>query len=48
MAKGVMPEDHRLYCGTLDMACNALVWDFLAGADLIITAGFDHGRCGGR
>lgn len=41
MAKGVMPEDHALYAGTLDMACNAVVWDFLAGADLIVAAGFD-------
>ena len=41
MAKGVMPEDHRLYAGTLDMACNTLIWDFLAGADLIVAAGFD-------
>ena len=41
MAKGVMPEDHALYAGTLDMACNAYVWEFLKGADLLLAAGFD-------
>lgn len=41
MAKGVIAEDHPFYAGTLDMACNQLVWDFLAGADLIVAAGFD-------
>lgn len=41
MAKGVMPEDHPLYAGTLDMACNAFVWDFLKGADLLLAVGFD-------
>ena len=39
--EGVLPEDHPNYAGTLDMACNQLVWDFLAGADLILAAGFD-------
>ena len=41
MAKGVFAEDHPLYAGTLDMACNAFMWKFLAGCDLLIAAGFD-------
>ncbi len=41
MAKGVMPEDHACYAGTLDMACNKFVWDFLKGADLLLAVGFD-------
>jgi acetolactate synthase-1/2/3 large subunit len=41
MAKGVLPEDHPLYAGTLDMACNQFVWKFLAGCDLLLCAGFD-------
>lgn len=41
MAKGVLPEDHPYYAGTLDMACNAYMWDFLNGADLILAVGFD-------
>ena len=41
MAKGVMPEDHPLFAGTLDMACNKYVWDFLKGADLLLAIGFD-------
>ncbi len=41
MAKGVLAEDHPLYAGTLDMACNAFVWQFLAGCDLLLAAGFD-------
>ena len=41
MAKGVLAEDHPNYAGTLDMACNQLVWDFLGGADLILAVGFD-------
>ena len=41
MAKGVLAEDHPLYAGTLDMACNAFMWKFLAGCDLIVAAGFD-------
>ncbi|MFT7570276.1 MAG: acetolactate synthase-1/2/3 large subunit [Paracoccaceae bacterium] len=41
MAKGVIAEDHPYFAGTLDMACNQFVWDFLANADLIVTAGFD-------
>jgi acetolactate synthase-1/2/3 large subunit len=41
MAKGVLAEDHPYYAGTLDMACNALMWKFLAGCDLLLAAGFD-------
>ncbi|MBI4540867.1 MAG: thiamine pyrophosphate-binding protein [Gemmatimonadetes bacterium] len=41
MAKGVFPEDHPYYAGALDMACNKVVWDFLARADLILAVGFD-------
>tara|TARA_B100000676_G_scaffold100830_1_gene100581 strand:- start:1881 stop:2780 length:900 start_codon:yes stop_codon:yes gene_type:complete len=41
MAKGILPEDHPYYAGTLDMACNQLVWDFLSGTDLILATGFD-------
>ena len=41
MAKGVLPEDHPMYAGTLDMACNDFVWQFLAGCDLLVAAGFD-------
>jgi len=41
MAKGVIAEDHPYYAGTLDMACNALMWDFLKGCDLLLAAGFD-------
>jgi len=41
MAKGVMPEGHPWYAGTLDMACNKFIWDFLKGADLLLAVGFD-------
>jgi len=41
MSKGVFPEDHPLYAGTIDMACNKVIWEFLSSADLIIAAGFD-------
>jgi acetolactate synthase-1/2/3 large subunit len=41
MAKGVFPEDHALFAGVLDMACNQVLWDLLGRADLIVTAGFD-------
>ncbi|OIQ91400.1 acetolactate synthase [mine drainage metagenome] len=41
MAKGVIPEDHPYYAGTLDMACNDYLWDFLRGADLVLAVGFD-------
>ncbi len=41
MAKGVIAEDHAFYAGTLDMACNAFMWDFLKGCDLLLAVGFD-------
>lgn len=41
MAKGIIAEDNPYYAGTLDMACNQFVWDFLSRADLIVAAGFD-------
>lgn len=41
MAKGVLREDHAFHAGTLDMACNRYVWDFLRGADLLLCVGFD-------
>jgi len=41
MAKGVFPEDHPYFGGVLDMAGHRVVWDLLAGADLILAAGFD-------
>jgi len=41
MAKGVLAEDHPYYAGTLDMACNQLMWDFLKGCDLLLAVGFD-------
>ena len=41
MAKGVLAEDHAYYAGTLDMACNQRMWDFLRGCDLLLAVGFD-------
>jgi acetolactate synthase-1/2/3 large subunit len=41
MAKGVFPEDHPYFAGVLDMAGHRVIWDLLAGADLILAAGFD-------
>ena len=41
MSKGVFPEDHALFAGVIDMACNKILWQLLAEADLIIAAGFD-------
>ncbi|MFC7886328.1 thiamine pyrophosphate-binding protein [Streptomyces sp. NPDC057376] len=41
MAKGVFPENHPLFAGVLDMACNKVLWDFLGEADLIVAVGFD-------
>jgi len=41
MAKGVFPEDHPFFAGVLDMAGYRVVRDLLAGADLILAAGFD-------
>jgi acetolactate synthase-1/2/3 large subunit len=40
-AKGILPEDHPCFAGTLDMACNQIVWKFLDSCDLIVAAGFD-------
>lgn len=40
-AKGIIPEDHPYYAGTIDMACNKKVWSFLGSADLILAVGFD-------
>lgn len=40
-AKGIIDEAHSYYAGTLDMACNAFVWDFLKSADLVLNIGFD-------
>ena len=39
--KGTMPEDHPYFAGTVDMACNKLIWKFLGSADLILAVGFD-------
>jgi acetolactate synthase-1/2/3 large subunit len=41
MAKGVLSEDHPMYAGTLDMACNDFIWDFLKKSDLLLMVGFD-------
>jgi acetolactate synthase I/II/III large subunit len=41
MAKGVLDEDSPWYAGTLDMAGHRVLWNLLASADLIVTAGFD-------
>jgi acetolactate synthase I/II/III large subunit len=41
MAKGVFAEDHPYFAGVLDMAGHRVLWDLLAGADLIVAAGFD-------
>ncbi|MFQ5935682.1 MAG: thiamine pyrophosphate-binding protein, partial [Acidiferrobacterales bacterium] len=40
-AKGILPEDHPYFAGTVDMACNALMWKFLGSADLVLAVGFD-------
>jgi acetolactate synthase-1/2/3 large subunit len=40
-AKGIFPEDHPYFAGTIDMACNKKVWSFLASSDLILAVGFD-------
>jgi len=40
-AKGILAEDHPYFAGTIDMACNAFLWDFLAHSDLILAIGFD-------
>jgi acetolactate synthase-1/2/3 large subunit len=41
MAKGIVAEDHPYYAGTIDMACNGFIWDFMKSCDLVIAAGFD-------
>jgi acetolactate synthase-1/2/3 large subunit len=41
MAKGTLPEDHPYFAGVLDMAGHRVLWELLAGADLILAAGFD-------
>src|SRR5215469_1497926 len=41
MAKGVLSEDHPYFAGVLDMAGHRVIWELLASADLIVTAGFD-------
>lgn len=41
MAKGIFPEDHPLFAGVIDMACNDLLWSFLREADLLLNVGFD-------
>jgi acetolactate synthase-1/2/3 large subunit len=41
MAKGIIAEDDPIYAGTLDMACNDFIWNFLRKADLILNVGFD-------
>lgn len=41
MGKGIVDETHPYFAGTLDMACNGLVWDFLKSADRLINIGFD-------
>ncbi|QBI20563.1 thiamine pyrophosphate-binding protein [Egibacter rhizosphaerae] len=41
MAKGVFPENHPMFAGVIDMACNQVIWDFLADADLVLAVGFD-------
>ncbi|MEM7709973.1 MAG: thiamine pyrophosphate-dependent enzyme, partial [Pseudomonadota bacterium] len=41
MAKGTVSEDHPRFAGTLDMACQAPMWDFVRSADLVLCAGFD-------
>ena len=40
-AKGILAEDHPYFAGTIDMACNAFLWDFLGQSDLILAIGFD-------
>ncbi|WP_299642879.1 thiamine pyrophosphate-binding protein [Devosia sp.] len=41
MAKGIVDETHPYFAGTLDMACNKFIWDFLKSSDLILAVGFD-------
>ncbi|HJO74431.1 MAG TPA: thiamine pyrophosphate-binding protein [Rhodospirillales bacterium] len=39
--KGTLAEDHPYFAGTVDMACNKVIWEFLSTADLILAVGFD-------
>lgn len=41
MAKGTVHESHARFAGTLDMACQAVMWELMQSADLVICAGFD-------
>jgi len=40
-AKGIIPENHPYFAGTLDMACPQVVWKLLESSDLILAVGFD-------
>ncbi|HZW31732.1 MAG TPA: thiamine pyrophosphate-binding protein [Isosphaeraceae bacterium] len=40
-AKGILPEDHPLAAGVLDMTGDAVVDELLREADLLVTAGLD-------
>lgn len=39
--KGVMPEDHPLFAGVIDMAAPKLIAELITKADLVIAVGFD-------
>ncbi len=41
MAKGTVCESEARFAGTLDMACNAIMWSFMEQADLVVAVGFD-------
>lgn len=41
MTKGLVNEEHPLFAGVIDMACNQIIWDFLKAADLVLAIGFD-------
>ncbi len=41
MAKGLFPEHHEYFAGTLDMTGHRVLWQFLSDADVILAAGFD-------
>lgn len=41
MTKGLVSEEHPLFAGVIDMACNQIIWDFLKAADLVLVIGFD-------
>ena len=40
-AKGVMPEDHDLFIGTIEMLGTGYLYDLIQSSDLLIAAGFD-------